>query len=92
MAFVSDALIAIMLDESVNQLRDELKVLEFQLTGAHRDMYLTHDGEDTIIVYCPIHLKAYIPKKYNGWPIETREWTDGNMLLDIDDPIDLFVY
>ena len=79
-----------MLSESISNLAKELKVLDFQFDKASKSIYLNHDGEQ-IIAHAPLKLKAYIPKKWDGWNVHFIEFTEDTQLtLDLDEPINLY--
>jgi hypothetical protein len=84
-------LIANMLEDSIERLRDDLRPLEQQMKDVKEGMYITHDGE-RIVVYTSIRFKAYIPKKYDNWEVVFVEW-DGQeeIHLDLDLQIDVVI-
>ena len=77
-------LIMNILEEHVEQLRDDLKILEHQMQQSKDGMYITHNGEDALIVYASIRYKAYVPKRYQDLDVQFIEWDGGDLPLDID--------
>ena len=63
-----------LLDESTARLRDELKILENQLSP-NDGMIISHDGVGEITIYATPSLKAYVPKTYDGWPVKYFDMT-----------------
>jgi hypothetical protein len=65
------------LEAACDHLRQEL-----QKVG--QKFFVTHDNEGTIEVYADIMLKAYVPKKYDGWDVELNEWDGEDITYDLD--------
>lgn len=82
-------LIKNMLDEAAEKLADELKVLQPQMAATGDGMFIAHNGIDSLIVYTSLAFKAYIPKRYNEWPVTFVEWKGDETEIDIDIPIDV---
>ena len=70
------------LEDDIELLVKELEPLKAMMAYDKMGMYITHDGEN-IVVLAPLKYKAYIPKKYNGWQIVFVE-DMGNDQLDLD--------
>lgn len=65
---MSKALLKLALDRSVKELTADLQVLKSYIPAGQPGLYITHDMAD-IIVKGDIILKAYVPKKYNGYTV-----------------------
>ena len=86
MAIIKSAIIHEM-EESIERLRKELEPLQNILTpGTDTGMYITHDGDHTIVVHGTHTNKAYVPRRYDGWDIHFVVW-DPRAELDIDEEI-----
>jgi hypothetical protein len=64
----SSAILKVALDRSVRELTADLQVLSQQLPPNQPGLYITHDMAD-IQVKGLLSLKAYVPKKYNGFNV-----------------------
>jgi cytochrome oxidase Cu insertion factor (SCO1/SenC/PrrC family) len=75
-----------LLEKNAQELEEALQPLK-QLIYTHTEMYsVSHDSKDTLLVYAPSRLKAYIPKKFNEWDVRFIAWSgDGSQVLDLDD-------
>ena len=80
--------IVAMLEESVEKLRADLSMLEYQMKQNKDGMYITHDNYGTLVVYSSMTDKAYVPKTYDDWPVRFIEWNGEELELDIDEPIE----
>lgn len=79
-----------MLEDSVENLRIDLKPIEHLLIQNKECMIITHDSDKCIRVCCSLQFKAYIPKKYDGWEVIFQElMPDTDPQLDLDLTIDL---
>lgn len=75
-----------LLEKNARELEEELLPLK-QLFYSNDEMYsVSHDGKDTLLVYAPRRLRAYIPKKFNDWDVSFIAWSgEGSEVLDLDD-------
>jgi hypothetical protein len=65
---MSKALLKIALDRSVRELTADLQVLQSHLSPGQPGLYITHDMVG-LVVKGDMILKAYVPKKYNGYDV-----------------------
>ena len=68
------------LEEACEKLREELRKVSPKI-------YVTHDSVGIIEVYGDPSIKAYVPKKYNGWPVQFAIWDGEEIILDMDEMI-----
>lgn len=61
-------------------LKKDLSVLDSYLKTENDIIIITHDGSHTINVYSTNTLRAYIPKKYNGFTVKFIEITNSEEL------------
>ncbi len=64
------------LDDAADNLRDELRKID-------RNIVVTHDNKLVLEVYAEAHIKAYVPKKYNGFDVQFTVW-DKQDIIDLD--------
>jgi len=64
---------------SCKDLKRELGILDSYLKG-NDDIIITHDCSSIIKVYSTNRLRAYIPKKYNGFTVKFIEITNSEEL------------
>lgn len=76
-----------MLEKNARELEEELLPLKQLFHGGGDEMYsVSHDGKDTLLVYAPQRLRAYVPKKFNDWEVSFIAWSgEGSAVLDLDD-------
>ena len=86
------ALTRSILDSLAEDLKNDLHVLEHQMKLDKSGMFITHDGESTLMVYAEPRYRAYVPKKYEGLDVKFVDWdpNDDEIQLDLDDDIDYF--
>ncbi len=68
------------LRSSCKDLKYELSVLDSYLKEDDDIIIITHDCSSVIKVYSTNRLRAYVPKKYNGFSVEFTEITSGEEL------------
>lgn len=74
-----------MLEDSVDQLAADLSILKHQMAQNKEGMFISYDADEPcLLVYAPAKYKAYIPKRYNGWDVEFKEWNGETLELDLD--------
>lgn len=80
------SLVRELLEKNAQDLEQALQPLK-QLIYCNTEMYsVSHDSKETLLVYAPQRLKAYIPKKFNEWDVRFIPWSgDGSQVLDLDD-------
>ena len=61
-------------------LKQELSVLDICIKSKDDTIIITHDCALVINVYSTNKLKAYIPKKYNGFTVKFTEIVEGEEL------------
>jgi hypothetical protein len=79
-----------MLDEKAEDLKRDLHLLEAQMKHEKSGMFITHNGEDSLIVYAAAKYKAYIPKRYDSWAVQFVEWNGEEIPLDMDAELPTF--
>jgi len=67
-------IVTALLGMSAAHLKADLKKVEATWAPAKRNLIVTHDQKNTIIVFADIEYKAYIPKKYHAWHVSYTEW------------------
>ncbi len=80
-----EALKISMLEDDLELLEKELAVIKNDAQFYKKHLSFSHDGE-SLCVFGDLKYKAYIPKKFNSWPVKFIEW-DGE--TDITPQIDL---
>jgi hypothetical protein len=82
------AVIIHMLESSIERLKIDLQPLEYMLKQNKEGMYITHNGKDSIIIYANVKYKAYIPKKYDSWKVNFKNWNGTDEFeLDLEEEI-----
>lgn len=81
MGEVLRALIIQYLEEACEKLREELRKVSPKI-------YVSHDNVGVIEVHGDPSIKAYVPKKYNGWDVQFSIWDGQDIILGIDESID----
>lgn len=79
-----------MLEDSAEELKKDLHVLEAQMKYEKSGMLITHNCEDSLIIYAAARYKAYIPKRYDNWPVKFIDWNGEEIQLDMDLKIPAF--
>lgn len=75
------------LKESTQRFKNDLNV--FALHQYQDQIIVKNNGVDTIIVFAPLAVKAYIPKTYEGFKVDYSEYKNDETVLDLDFTIDL---
>jgi hypothetical protein len=65
------------LEAACDHLRQELQKVTDKLL-------VTHDNSGIIEVYADMAVKAYVPKKFDGWEVEFVEWDGEDITYDLD--------
>jgi len=67
----------------IQYLENACEDLRTELRKVDRKIVVTHDNHATLEVYGDPAIKAYVPKKYNGWDVKFSVW-DKQEIIDID--------
>lgn len=59
-------------------------LLREELHKVDKKIFVTHNNEDMIEVYADIMLKAYVPKRFDGWDVKFNEWDGEDITYDLD--------
>lgn len=82
---MSHPVIIKMLEDSVDELAEDLAILKHQMALNKEGMFITYDADEPcLIVFAPAKYKAYIPKRYNSWDVSFKEWDGETLELDLD--------
>jgi hypothetical protein len=65
------------LEAACDHLRKELQKVDAKF-------FVTHDNYGIIEVYADLSMKAYVPKKFDGWDVEFNEWDGEEITFDLD--------
>lgn len=77
------------LAESADKLQKELEVLVFN--NPDLKYTVTHDCDETLMVYAPRLVKPYLPKIYDGWDVSFIESPNGEIEINLDQQIDFLI-
>lgn len=68
------------MQEACEKLREELRKVSPKI-------YVSHDNVSIIEVHGDPSIKAYVPKKYDGFDVQFSVWDGQEIILDIDEII-----